>query len=223
MAGIGFFTDSYDIFSASLLTIMLGIVYVPGKGVLPTSSDSAIKLSTSAGTVIGQLGFGYLADRLGRKKMYGLELIIIIFATIGQALSSSSPSVEIVGLIIFWRVLMGVGIGGDYPLSSIITSEFATTKWRGAMMGAVFAMQGFGQLTSALVMVFLTLGFKQTLSASSGITNCTGDCVIVVDKMWRVLIGFGAVPACIALYYRLTIPETPVSFLFPDVCQSSHR
>lgn len=85
---------------------MLGIVYYPGTGVMPTTSDTAIKLATSAGTVVGQLGFGALADIVGRKKMYGLELIIIIFATIGQALSSDSPSMDIIGVIIFWRVLM---------------------------------------------------------------------------------------------------------------------
>ncbi|KAI1119512.1 major facilitator superfamily domain-containing protein [Nemania sp. NC0429] len=211
VAGVGFFTDSYDIFVVSLLNVMLGIVYYQGSsgGKLPTNSDNAIKLATSAGTVIGQLGFGYLADRLGRKKMYGLELIVIIFATIGQALSSGSPSVNIVGLIIFWRVLLGVGIGGDYPLSSIITSEFATTKWRGAMMGAVFAQQGIGQLTGAFVMLFLTLGFKQALTQSPGIGQCDEWCAVAVDKMWRALVGFGAVPAAIALYYRLTIPETP--------------
>lgn len=62
VAGVGFFTDSYDIFAVSLLTTMLGIVYYPGVGVMPVSSDSAIKLSTSAGTVIGQLVFGWLAD-----------------------------------------------------------------------------------------------------------------------------------------------------------------
>ena len=123
VAGVGFFTDSYDIFTASLLTIMLGIVYYPGVGKMPTSSDNAIKLANSAGTVVGQLGFGFLADLVGRKRMYGLELIVIIFATIGQALTSGSPSCDIIGLIIFWRVIMGVGIGGDYPLSSIITSE----------------------------------------------------------------------------------------------------
>ena len=123
VAGVGFFTDSYDIFTASLLTTMLGIVYFPGKGTMPAQSDNAIKLATSAGTVVGQLGFGALADMVGRKKMYGLELIVIIFATIGQALTSGSPSCDIIGLIIFWRVIMGVGIGGDYPLSSIITSE----------------------------------------------------------------------------------------------------
>ncbi|CAK7568722.1 MAG: acid phosphatase pho5 [Sporothrix epigloea] len=209
VAGVGFFTDSYDIFCVSLLTIMLGIVYFPGVGTMPTKSDTAIKLATSAGTVIGQLGFGIAADMLGRKRMYGLELIVIIFATLAHALTSNSPSVNIVGVIIFWRVLMGVGIGGDYPLSSIITSEFATTKWRGAMMGSVFAMQGLGQLTGALVMLFVTLGFKESLMTSTKPADCTGVCALAVDKMWRTLIGFGAVPGCIALYYRLTIPETP--------------
>lgn len=124
VAGVGFFTDSYDIFVVSMLTVMLGIVYYgDSKGKLPVSSDSAVKLSTSAGTVVGQLGFGMLADIVGRKRMYGLELIVIIFATLAQALSAGSPACSLIGVIIFWRVLMGVGIGGDYPLSSIITSE----------------------------------------------------------------------------------------------------
>ncbi|KPM36556.1 Repressible high-affinity phosphate permease [Neonectria ditissima] len=209
VAGVGFFTDSYDIFVVSMLTIMLGIVYFPATGKMPTSSDNAIKLSTSAGTVIGQLGFGMLADIVGRKRMYGMELLVIIFATLAQALTSGSPACSIIGVIIFWRVIMGVGIGGDYPLSSIITSEFATTKWRGAMMGAVFAMQGIGQLVAALVMMFLTLGFKSQLEKAPDVDQCTGSCQVAVDKMWRTLVGFGAVPACIALYYRLTIPETP--------------
>lgn len=62
VAGVGFFTDSYDIFAVSLLTTMLGIVYYPSTGKMPVSSDTAIKLATSAGTVIGQFGFGALAD-----------------------------------------------------------------------------------------------------------------------------------------------------------------
>lgn len=113
VAGVGFFTDSYDIFTVSMLTIMLGIVYFPQhKGAMSTPQDTAIKVSTSAGTVIGQLGFGALADVLGRKKMYGLELILIITATLAQALTGPGRSTSIVGLIIFWRVLMGIGIGG---------------------------------------------------------------------------------------------------------------
>lgn len=210
VAGTGFFTDSYDIFCVSLLTIMLGIVYKHNnKGALTTPQDTAIKLSTSAGTVIGQFGFGALADIVGRKKMYGLELILIIVATLAQSLVGPGPGTSVVGLIIFWRVLMGIGIGGDYPLSSIITSEFATTKWRGAMMAAVFSMQGLGQLGGAVVMVCLVSGFKHKLEPASSYATCTGECQIAVDKMWRALVGIGIVPACIALYYRLTIPETP--------------
>jgi PHS family inorganic phosphate transporter-like MFS transporter len=111
VAGVGFFTDSYDIFAVSLLTIMVGIVYSQkNKGVLHTQQDTAIKVSTSAGTVIGQLGFGALADILGRKKMYGLELILIIVATLAQALTGPGPGTSIVGLLIFWRVLMGIGM-----------------------------------------------------------------------------------------------------------------
>ena len=183
-----------------MLTIMLGIVYWPGVGKMPATSDNAIKLATSAGTVVGQLGFGMLADMVGRKKMYGLELMVIIFACLAQALTASGPAVNIVGLIIFWRVIMGIGIGGDYPLSSIITSEFATTKWRGAMMGAVFAMQGVGQLAAALVMLFVTLGFKSSLEGAKDVAHCTGACQVAIDKSWRILIGMGIVPACIALY-----------------------
>jgi len=76
-------------------------------------------------------------------------------------------------------------------------------------MGAVFAMQGFGQLGGAIVMVILTAGYKSTLENFKSYAVCQGDCAVAVDQMWRVLVGFGAVPACIALYYRLTIPETP--------------
>ena len=114
VAGIGFFTDAYDIFAIGIVTAMLGVVYWQDaslansvRGVIPPSSDTAIKVATSGGTVIGQLGFGWLADMVGRKKMYGLELILIIFSTVAQALSSDSPAMSIVGTVIFWRVLMG--------------------------------------------------------------------------------------------------------------------
>lgn len=77
------------------------------------------------------------------------------------------------------------------------------------MMGAVFAMQGFGQLGGALVMLCLTAGFEGKLKEAKTYATCKGDCQVAVDKMWRALIGIGIVPACIALYFRLTIPETP--------------
>ena len=77
------------------------------------------------------------------------------------------------------------------------------------MMGSVFAMQGIGQFTAAMIALIVTAGFKESLLLGKTAGSCTGDCALAVDKMWRVIIGFGAVPGCIALYFRLTIPETP--------------
>lgn len=125
VAGIGFFTDAYDIYAINYASAMLGVVFwqQANAGKTPSSADTALKVSTAGGNVLGQVGFGWLADRIGRKRMYGVELIIMIVATLAQALAADSPAISIVGVLIFWRVLMGVGIGGDYPLSSIITSE----------------------------------------------------------------------------------------------------
>ena len=75
--------------------------------------------------------------------------MIIIIGTFGQAISGSGPTVGIIGALICWRFFMGVGIGGDYPLSAVISSEFAATRTRGRLMTAVFAFQGWGNFSSS--------------------------------------------------------------------------
>jgi len=64
----GSYTDAYDIFAVNFANTMVGYVYAKS-GTLDPSADTAIKISTSAGTVIGQLGFGFLADHVGRKRV----------------------------------------------------------------------------------------------------------------------------------------------------------
>jgi len=76
----------------------------------------------------------------------GIELMIIVTSTFAQALAGSGPAVHIIGVLTMLRFIMGVGIGGDYPLSAVITSEFAATRSRGRLMTAVFASQGWGYL-----------------------------------------------------------------------------
>jgi MFS transporter, PHS family, inorganic phosphate transporter len=184
---------------------MLGYVYYPN-GQLPNSADTAIKIASSVGTVIGQLVFGAFSDFLGRKRMYGVELCIMIAAIFCLSLSGDAQELSIIGVTIFWRLILGIGIGGDYPSSSIITSEFATKRWRGAMMAAVFAFQGFGQFSAAMVSFIVTVGFKDALQTSTCFTDV--NCQIALGKCWRILYGLGIIPAVIALYFRLTIPET---------------
>jgi len=77
------------------------------------------------------------------------------------------------------------------------------------MMGSVFAMQGIGQFGAGIMTLIVVAGFKESLMTAATPALCDGVCGLAVDKMWRVVIGFGAVPGCLALYFRLTIPETP--------------
>lgn len=93
---------------------MIGYVYRPiGSSPTPAllpNQDLGLKVATPVGTLGGQLLFGWLADVYGRKRMYGIELMIIIIATIGQAVAGRGPGVSILGVLIFWRFLMGLGI-----------------------------------------------------------------------------------------------------------------
>ncbi|KAH9902623.1 phosphate transporter [Cubamyces lactineus] len=202
IAGVGFFTDSYDIFAISIASVMLGYVYGHGQH-LSANQDLGIKVATPVGTVVGQLLFGWLADVFGRKPIYGYELMLMIVASFGQALAGQAHGANIIGVLVVWRFVMGVGIGGDYPLSSVIPAEFSSTRIRGRMLAAVGANQGWGQLTAALVSFIITRAYKPALLADDPLV------LAHVDFMWRLLIGLGCVPGAIALYFRLTIPETP--------------
>ncbi|KAH9041722.1 phosphate permease [Lactarius pseudohatsudake] len=202
VAGVGFFTDAYDIFTISLAAKMLGYIYDKNNQLEP-GVDFGLKIASPVGNLIGQVLFGWLADRVGRKRMYGIELMIIVTSTFAQAIAGDSPTVHIIGVITLWRFIMGVGIGGDYPLSAVITSEFASTRSRGRLMTAVFASQGWGYLASTIVALITITAFENAIVRDSPTTFDH------LDFCWRILIGVGCVPGVVALYFRLTIPETP--------------
>ena len=68
VAGVGFFTDAYDIFAINIASTMLGYVYGKGQK-LSVNQDLGVKVATPIGNLIGQLLFGWLADVVGRKRM----------------------------------------------------------------------------------------------------------------------------------------------------------
>lgn len=94
---------------------MIGYVYWPnnldnnGVPQVPASIKTAMMCSTLAGTMIGQVAFGFAADILGRRKMYGMELVVIIVGTMLLLMSSSGEknSMNVAGWLITWRAVMG--------------------------------------------------------------------------------------------------------------------
>lgn len=109
------------------------ISYVYWKDDFTSMRLSYINVATLAGTMLGMALFGFLADKFGRKKMYGAELVLLITATFGVVMSSTGKqgSMSVFAWLIWWRICVGIGVGADYPLSAVITSEYASANgWR---------------------------------------------------------------------------------------------
>ncbi|TID26857.1 major facilitator superfamily domain-containing protein [Venturia nashicola] len=209
VAGAGFLTDAYDIFAVNTVLPMLAIVY--WKGNMPQNAEVLVSLSLLVGTFFGQIIVGILADRYGRKRLYGVELLILTLATVLMSLSSKGALESTNGLawILSWRFIMGLGIGGDYPLSAVITAEFAPRKHRDRMVSTVFFMQPIGALIANIVTVATVAALRNSLPQGATSTNCVGECRETVDNMWRWIVGLGAVPPAFAILLRWWIPESP--------------
>jgi PHS family inorganic phosphate transporter-like MFS transporter len=89
--------------------------------------------------------------------------MIIITGTFAQALAGNGHAVGIIGVLVTWRFITGIGIGGDYPLSAVIASEFASTRTRGRLMTAVFAAQGWGNFSTLHYYMGMIHLFSNTL------------------------------------------------------------
>jgi PHS family inorganic phosphate transporter-like MFS transporter len=214
IAGMGFFTDSYDLFCISLVTKLLGRIYyhVEGSskpGSLPPNVAAAVNGVAFCGTLIGQLFFGWLGDKLGRKRVFGITLMLMVMCSIASGLSFGSSPNSVMATLCFFRFWLGFGIGGDYPLSATIMAEYSNKKTRGAFIAAVFAMQGFGILCGGMVAIVVSAIFRTLFHAPAYSVDPTGSTVPQADYVWRIILMFGAVPAALTYYWRMKMPETP--------------
>ena len=115
--------------------------------------------------------------------------------------------------------------GADYPLSAVICSEFvfpqvsrtplivdrrfAPTPLRGKMLTLVFMCQPLGQLAATLIALIAAVRQRDGIPSDATVTQCTGECLKTLDSIWRWIIGVGVIPAVIAIWFRLTIIESP--------------
>jgi MFS family permease len=152
-------------------------------------SDDQIGQAASfylAGAVLGALGFGYLTDRLGRKKLFFVTLGLYLAATAATAFSWNALSFMV------FRFLTGAGIGGEYAAINSAIQELIPARFRGRTDLAINGSYWFGAAAGAGVTVFLL-----------------DPRLFPPDIGWRVAFGTGAVLGLGILLLRRFLPESP--------------
>ncbi len=180
ISGMGFFTDAYDLFVIATVATL-----VKSQWHLDANQTSWVSGSAILAAFFGALVFGRIADVLGRKAVYTVVAAIMIVGAVASALAP-----DFIALVVA-RFVLGLGVGGDYPVSAVLMSEYSNRRDRGRLVGLVFSMQAAGLIIGPLVALILL---------ASGISH---------ELTWRILLGLGAVPATAVVYLRSKMPESP--------------
>jgi MFS transporter, PHS family, inorganic phosphate transporter len=180
VSGMGFFTDAYDLFVIGIVSTLL-----KSEWHLDTRQLATLNAVMLGAAFLGALVFGRIADTIGRTRVYWMSAALMVVAAVGSALA---PSLTV---LIAFRFLLGFGVGGDYPVSAVLMSEYADHRNRGRMVGLVFSAQAVGLVVGPLIALALLGG-----GAGPAAT-------------WRILLGLGAIPAAAAVWLRRKMPEPP--------------
>ena len=133
VSGIGFFTDAYDLFVIGIVSILL-----KGQWHLGAAQLALLNAVMLGAAFLGAMAFGWLADVIGRTQVYWISAAMMVLAAIGSALSLN------LAMLVAFRFLLGFGVGGDYPVSAVLMSEYSHHTNRGRMIGLVFSAQAVG-------------------------------------------------------------------------------
>ena len=179
-SGFGWALDAMDVGLISFVLAQLAVQW--------NASDLELSAVASVGFIgmaVGAVLGGLLADRIGRRRVFALTLLVYGLATGASALSGS------VAVLIAWRFVVGLGLGAELPVASTLVSEFAPPRIRGRIIVVLESFWAIGWTVSAVI------GFLVVPSSENG---------------WRWALAVGAAPAIYSVFVRLRLPES-VRFL----------
>lgn len=196
---LSFTMDAYSLLLiGSLGAFALKVLLPPN---FPAIYDTVLTYLTLGITVlfrpVGAMIFGNRSDKFGRK---GVMIITVIGYSITMLLTAIVPSYAVagyVGLILFFgfRMAQGIFVGGDPTGSHPMALETTKSGKRGIISGFIQSGFSVGSVSAALVLLATTTYFHVPFLYTTG---------------WRIAAAVGIIPAFIALYIRLRIPESPM-------------
>jgi MFS family permease len=153
-----------------------------------------------AGAVLGAIGFGWLTDRIGRRKLFFITLAVYLSATAATALSWG------VGSYVLFRFLTGAGIGGEYTAINSTIQELVPARYRGWTDLVINGSFWIGAALGATCAIILL-----------------DPAVTGPDLGWRIAYFTGAVLGLIVLVMRMWIPESPRWLMVHGHPEEAHR
>lgn len=175
IAGTGWMFDALDVGMLSFIIAALKVEWN-----LSTEQMGWIGSINSIGMAVGALLFGLMADRIGRKNVFILTLLLF---SVCSGLSAFSTSLTI---FVVLRFLIGMGLGGELPVASTLVSESVPTESRGRIVVLLESFWAVGWLVAAVISYFIIPKFG-----------------------WQVAMLISALPALYTVYLRMGLPDSP--------------
>ncbi|MGM7723530.1 MFS transporter [Metabacillus sp. Hm71] len=175
IAGLAWMFDAMDVGILSFIIAALQIEWD-----LTASQMGWIGSVNSIGMAVGALVFGIMADRIGRKNVF---IITLLLFSVGSGLSAFVTSLA---LFLILRFFIGMGLGGELPVASTLVSESVPAHERGKVVVLLESFWAGGWLIAALISYF-----------------------VIPSYGWQIALLLSALPAFYAIYLRLKLPDSP--------------
>ncbi len=179
LAALGIMLDGFDFFIIGVASPLL----VQEFG-LSSAEQGLVTAAAIIGAIFGAGLLGPIADKVGRRRIFRLDLVLFIVFSVFCVFAWSIWS------LIAFRFVLGIAIGLDYPIAASYLAEVLPAKARGRWLVSAFSLQAVGILLGAIVGVIV-------LQVAPHIDS------------WRWMLGFGAIPAIVIVFLRRGVPESP--------------
>ena len=177
IAGAAWMFDALDV---GMLSFIIAALKMEEGWNLTDVQAGWIGSTQSIGMAVGALLFGAMADKVGRKNIL---IITLLLFSIGSGLSAL---VGTVSLFLILRFFIGMGLGGELPVASTLVSESVEPSKRGRVVVLLESFWALGWILSALISYF-----------------------IIPTYGWRIALILSALPAFYAVYLRFSLPDSP--------------
>ncbi|MDM5329608.1 MFS transporter [Neobacillus sp. CF12] len=175
VSGTGWMFDAMDVGMLSFIIAALKVEWD-----LSAQQMGWIGSIQSIGMAVGALIFGLMADRIGRKNVF---IITLLLFSIGSGISAFATSITI---FLILRFFIGMGLGGELPVASTLVSESVPAEKRGRIVVLLESFWAAGWLIAAVISYFIIPRFG-----------------------WSTALLISATPALYALYLRVGLPDSP--------------